>query len=207
MVGFNRRFAGISERIRDEFKNAGEPVFVKIRVNGGLIPKDHWTQQPEIGAGRIIGEVCHFIDLMQYFTGADPVKVYAESISTGNSKMTPEDNIAIVVKFSNGSIGNLSYLANGDKTYPKERIEVFGGGCIGIINDFRDGILVRDGRTKKLKSSGKGHREEISAFLTAVRDGKNSPISFSSICLTTVTTFKIMDSLYTGFPQQVSPDA
>jgi len=131
MVGFNRRFAKISETIKKEFKNIDEPLVINIRINAGLIPKNHWTQQPEIGGGRIVGEICHFIDLMQYFTDAEPLKVFAESISSDNTKITPEDNIAIVVKFTDGSIGNLTYLANGDKSMPKERIEVFGGGNIG----------------------------------------------------------------------------
>ena len=203
MVGFNRRFAQISETIKKGFKNVDEPLVINIRINAGLIPKDHWTQQPEIGGGRIVGEVCHFIDLMQYFTDSEPVKVFAESISTGNTKITPEDNIAIVVKFTDGSVGNLTYLANGDKSMPKERIEVFGGGNIGIINDFRDGMFFRNGKSVRLKSSGKGHKEEITVFLNAVKDGKESPISFRSICLTTLTTFKILDSLSTGLPQEI----
>ncbi|HVF80714.1 MAG TPA: Gfo/Idh/MocA family oxidoreductase [Flavisolibacter sp.] len=204
MVGFNRRFAPISETIRNAFDSASEPMVVNIRVNAGLIVKDHWIQQPEIGGGRIIGEMCHFIDLMQYFTRAEPVKVFAESINTGNDKITPEDNIVIVVKFDDGSVGNLTYLANGDKSMPKEFVEVFSAGKVGVIDDFREGTLYKNGKQVKLKSSGKGHKEEVNFFLNAVRDGKDSPISFRSICLTTITTFKILDSLYTGLPQEVS---
>jgi polar amino acid transport system substrate-binding protein len=181
-------------------------MVVNIRVNAGFIPKEHWTQQPEIGAGRIIGEVCHFIDLMQYFTGSEPVKVFAESISTSNTRIIPEDNVAIIVKFSDGSVGNLTYHANGDKALPKERIEVSSAGVIGIINDFRDGQLYRDGKTIKLKSSGKGHKEEVDLFLDAIKNGKDSPIDFRSMCLTTLTTFKIIDSLFTGIPQNVVLD-
>jgi polar amino acid transport system substrate-binding protein len=203
LVGFNRRFAPVSERIKSEFKSVTEPLVVNIRVNAGLIPKEHWIQQPEVGGGRIIGEMCHFIDLMQYFTDSEPVKVYAESISSGNAKIVPEDNIAIVVKFNNGSVGNLTYLANGDKSVPKENIEVFGAGVIGVINDFRSGSVHRDNKTTKLKSSGKGHKEEVEAFLNCVRDGKESPINFRSICLTTITTIKILESLYTGLPQMI----
>jgi predicted dehydrogenase/threonine dehydrogenase-like Zn-dependent dehydrogenase len=206
MVGFNRRFAPISATIKKEFRNIDEPLVINIRINAGLIPKNHWTQQPEIGGGRIVGEVCHFIDLMQYFTDAEPVRVFAESISTPNIKITPEDNIAIVVKFNNGAIGNLTYLANGDNSMPKERIEVFGGGNIGVINDFKDGMFFRNSKTVRLKSSGKGHKEEIIAFLNAVKEGKDSPISFRSICLTTLTTFKILDSLSTGLPQEIRLD-
>lgn len=204
MVGFNRRFAPISQRIKNEFRNINEPLVINIRINAGFIPKDHWTQQPETGGGRVIGEACHFIDLMQYFTGSEPVRVFAESINTANSLITPEDNISIIVKFSDGSVGNLIYLANGDKALPKERIEVFGAGCIGIINDFRNGIFYRNGRSVKLKSSGKGHKEEVTAFLGSMKDGKDSPITFRSICLTTQTTFSILNSIITGLPQDIT---
>jgi len=160
MVGFNRRFAPVAEELKKEFENTGEPMVVNIRVNAGFIPKDHWSQIPEIGGGRIVGEVCHFIDLMQYFTGADPVRVFAESINTSNEQITSADNVAITLKFSNGSVGNLTYLANGDKSLPKENIEVFSGGKVGIIHDFRSGSIYKDNKQVKLKSVGKGHKEE-----------------------------------------------
>ncbi len=204
MVGFNRRFAPICTTIKKEFKNIPDPVVVNIRVNAGYIPKEHWTQVAEIGAGRIIGEICHFIDLMQYLTDAEPVRVYADCIHTSNTKVKPDDNVAIVVKFTNGSVCNLLYLANGDKSLAKEHIEVFGGGKVAVINDFQDGILYAGNKSRTLKSSGKGHREEVRSFLTAIQEGKESPISFRSICLTTLTTFKILDSLKTGLPQEIS---
>ena len=203
LVGFNRRFAPISEDIKKEFQNTGEPMVVNIRINAGFIPKDNWIQQKDIGAGRIIGEMCHFIDLMQYFTGSEPVKVYADCINSTNDKISPADNIAIVIKFANGSVGNLTYLANGDKGMPKELIEVFSGSKIGVINDFRDGLIYKNGKAVKLKSSGKGHKEEVAAFLNALKSGNGSPISFRSICLTTLTTFKIHDSLHTGLAQDI----
>lgn len=206
MVGFNRRFAPISIRLKSEFENIQEPVVVNIRVNAGSIPKDHWIQRPEVGGGRIVGEMCHFIDLMQFFTNSEPVKVFAESISTANTLITSEDNLSIVVKFKDGSLGNLTYLANGDKSVPKEKIEVFGAGHIGVIDDFREGFFYRDGKATKLKSTGKGHKEEIEAFIDSIKAGTASPISFRSICLTTLTTFKIKDSLLTGLPQEISLD-
>jgi len=203
MVGFNRRFAPVSESIKKEFHNIGEPMVVNIRINAGFIPKDNWLQQKDTGAGRIIGEMCHFIDLMQYFTNSEPVKVFAECISSNNDKITPADNIAIVIKFKDGSVGNLTYLANGDKGMSKELIEVFSGSKIGVINDFRDGLIYKRGKATKLKSSGKGHKEEVVAFINALKSGNESPISFRSICLTTLTTFKIHDSLFTGMPQDI----
>jgi len=147
--------------------------------------------------------MCHFIDLMQYFTNAEPVKVYADCIQSKNKKLKPDDNISIIVKFSNGSVGNLIYVANGDKSLPKESIEVFGAGKVAVINDFKDGSFHAGNKTRKLKSSGKGHQQEIIAFLTALNEGHGSPISFRSICLTTLTTFKIIDSLKTGLPQEI----
>lgn len=203
MVGFNRRFASVSHAIKNELRNAGEPMVINIRINAGFIPKEHWTQHPDKGAGRIIGEVCHFIDLMQYFTDSEPVKVFAESIQSSNSKITPDDNLAVIIKFADGSLGNLVYHANGDKSLPKERIEVSCAGRIGVINDFRDGAFYRNGKSLKIKSNGKGHREEVETFLKAIVGGKESPISFRSICLSTMTTFRIIDSLKSGLPQIV----
>lgn len=204
MVGFNRRFAPVSESVRKEFRSMTEPLVVNIRVNAGLIPRGHWIQDPEIGGGRILGEVCHFIDLMQYLTGAEPVSVFAESISTDNSSLVQADNFAAVIRFSNGSVGNLVYLANGDNGLAKEKIEVSGGGISAVINDFRDGVIYRAGRQTKLKSTGKGHREEVQLFLHSLENGGDSPLGFRSVCLTTLATLKILDSLATGLPQDIS---
>ncbi len=203
MVGFNRRFAPICTEIKKEFHNTGEPFVINIRVNAGFIPKDHWTQIPDIGAGRIIGEMCHFIDLMQFFTNSYPIKVYADCIHSSNEKIKTDDNIAIVIKFKDGSIGNLIYVANGDKSLPKENIEIFSVGKIGVINDFQNGNLYSNNKSKTLKFSGKGHQQEINAFLKAINEGRDAPIDFHSICLTTLTTFKIIDSLKTGLPQEI----
>jgi len=203
MVGFNRRFAPISVAIKREFENIGEPLVVNIRVNAGFIPKDHWTQNENLGGGRIIGEICHFIDLMQYFTNASPIKVYADCIDTANTKIKSDDNISITVKFDDGSIGNLIYIANGDKYLPKELIEVFGGGKTGRILNFRSGEIYCNNKLKKLKLDGKGHKQEIKLFLNCLKDNAKSPINFESIYLTTKTTFKIIDSLSTGLPQHI----
>ena len=203
MVGFNRRFAEVSKTIKQTFENLAEPLCINIRINAGFIPKEHWTQNPELGGGRVIGEICHFIDLMQYFTNSEPVKVYAECINTTNQKIKTDDNIAIVLKFKDGSVGNLSYLANGDKSLPKELIEVFGGGKIARIHDFRFGEIHQSNKIKKIKSPSKGHKQEVYEYIEAIKQGTNSPISFESIKFTTLTTFKIIDSLNTGLPQSI----
>jgi predicted dehydrogenase/threonine dehydrogenase-like Zn-dependent dehydrogenase len=204
MVGFNRRFSPVAVKIKEEFLNNGEPKVVNIRVNAGFIPKDHWTQNPNLGGGRIIGEMCHFIDLMQFFTDSKPVKIYADSIKTNNQALTPEDNISITVSFEDGSIGNLLYLANGDKSLPKELIEVFSGGKVGRIHDFRKGEIHKGNKISNLKLDGKGHKQEVKAFISSLETGTEAPIPFNSIYLTTVTTFKILDALATGLAQKIN---
>lgn len=206
MVGFNRRFSSLATQIKSNFKTITEPLVINIRVNAGFIPKDHWTQLEEVGGGRIVGEMCHFIDLMQFFTGSEPESVFANSINTSNTQITPDDNITVVVKFKDGSLGNLIYLANGDKSLPKEYIEVFGGGVTGIINDFRNGLIHKNNKSTRLKFSGKGHKQEVTAFVKAVLEGTESPLSFESVYLTTLTTFRIQDSLKTGLPQKIKHD-
>jgi polar amino acid transport system substrate-binding protein len=203
IVGFNRRFADVCVKAKEEFNNICEPLIMNFRVNAGFIPKDHWTQT-KAGGGRIIGEICHFIDLMQYFTDADPVKVFAESIDSKNNKIKNDDNLAISIKFSDGSVGNLVYTANGDKKLPKERFEIFGGNSVFIIDDFKQGILHRNNQKKIVKNAGKGHKQEIAAFVKAISNGNPMPIPFRSICLTTITTFKIVESLSSGLPQEIN---
>lgn len=204
MVGYNRRFAPISVSIRAIFEKSLEPFIINIRVNAGFIPKEHWIQIAEIGGGRIVGEMCHFIDLMQYLTNSEPILVYANCIQSNNSKLTQEDNIAVIVKFSDGSIGNLIYAANGAKSLPKEHIEIYCSGKVAIINDFQDGNYYDGSLSKTLKSMGKGHKQELQSFLNNLQEGKGSPIPFRSICLTTLTTLKIIDSLKTNLPQEIS---
>src|SRR5690606_6391337 len=140
-----------------EFDNVTEPFVVNMRVNAGFIPKDHGAPMPTVGGGRIIGDICNSVDLIQVFTGSVPVKLVAASIATSNETLTSHDNIAIVLKFSNGSVGNITYVANGDKSMPKEYIEVFAAGNIGVIHDFNSGAFHKGGKVRKLKSNGKGH--------------------------------------------------
>lgn len=198
MVGFNRRFSDVAISGKKEFNNINEPLLMNFRVNGGFIPKDSWIQG-KAGAGRIIGEVCHFIDLMQFFAGADPVKVYAESISSNNDKITDADNVSITIKFKNGSVGNLIYSANGDKSLPKERFEIYGGNSVFVIDDFKTGALYKNNKLKIIKNTGKGHKQEIESFFKS-----SESIRFESICLTTRTTFRILDSLATDLPQTIT---
>jgi polar amino acid transport system substrate-binding protein len=203
MVGYNRRFSPLARRAREVFQRVGGPLLINYRVNAGFLPKDHWTQT-EQGGGRILGEVCHFVDLMQFLTGSEPVTVYALSVTADNDQMPDQDNVVISLSFQNGSVGQIGYLACGDKLLNKERIEIFGGGQSFIIDDFRLGEHYAGGTRRTLKLPGKGHQQEVEAFLNAIREGRPCPIPLHSLALTSAATFAILDSLRTGLPQAVS---
>jgi polar amino acid transport system substrate-binding protein len=203
MVGYNRRFSPLGRQARQIFRRAAGPLLINYRVNAGFLPKEHWTQTEE-GGGRILGEVCHFVDFMQYLAGSDPIAVYALSVAANNAQMPDQDNVVISLRFKNGSIGQISYLACGDKLLGKERIEIFGDGQVFVIDDFRVAEHYAGGTRRKIKSPGKGYQEEVEVFLRAVRQGKSSPIPMDSLVLTSLATFAILDSLRTGLPQAIS---
>lgn len=203
MVGYNRRFSPLAREARRKFQPVASPLFINYRVNAGFIPRQHWTQTAQ-GGGRILGEVCHFVDLMQFLTGSQPVGVYALSVAGNDAEMPDQDNVIISLRFQNGSVGEISYLACGDKSLSKERIEIFGGGQSFIIDDFRKGMHYSSGSRRSFNMPGKGHKEEVSEFLGAIREGRPSPIPLESLALTSLATFAVMDSLHTGLPQSIS---
>ena len=206
MVGYNRRFSPVALKARDVFQQVAGPLIINYRINAGFLPKEHWTQT-EQGGGRILGEVCHFVDLIQFLTGSEPETVYALSVASDNARMPDQDDVAISIRFRNGSVGQIGYYACGDKMLNKERVEIFGGGQSFIIDDFRAGEHYAAGSRRTLKLPGKGHREEVEAFLRAVRDGRPSPIALESLALTSAATFAVLDSLRTGLPQQLPSNA
>ena len=203
-VGFNRRLSPFTRWLKDRFAGAAEPLAVHCTVNAGPVPPDHWTHDPEQGGGRIIGEVCHFVDLIQYLTGSLPVRVYAETLESPGYK--PSDNVVITLKMANGAIGSITYVAGGDKRYPRERVEVFGGGAVGVIENFKAATFIRGGRKKRIRnwlSVDRGHRGEVEALLSAIRTGGPAPVAFEEYVYTTLATFAIEESLRQGRAVQV----
>ena len=192
-VGFNRRFSPMIEKMK---KSISGQISVNYRVNAGIIPKEVWIQDRTIGGGRIIGEVCHFIDTCSYLIGSDVVSVFATTINKEDQSIPNEDNVNIVLNYANGSIATISYYAYGDTTMPKEYIEVFASGVSMQMNDFRELTIYKQGKANKEKSSNqdKGFVNEFKAFNQAVKTG-NEAISFDSIYNTTKTTFKILESI------------
>jgi len=167
------------------------------RVNAGHIPPSHWTQDPVEGGGRILGEVCHFIDLMQFMCGSDPVQTSALCIDTDNREETARDNVVINLKFADGSVGSIGYFAAGPPGMSKEQMEIFGAGRAAVIHNFQKVSLYTGGKAKQGRSSSKGHREEILAFLEGVGSGV-PPIPAESQIATTLATLKVLDSLAGG---------
>jgi predicted dehydrogenase len=203
MVGFNRRFAPLAVQMK-QFLDVHEPLVMHYRVNAGFIPADHWVHDPEQGGGRIRGEVCHFVDFLTYLAGALPVMVDAQPLA--NSGQYSDDNVVVTLRFENGSLGTIHYVANGDKSFSKERVEVFGGGAVAVLEDFRLLELVRSGRRKTVQSrvkQDKGHTGEWQAFAEAVRGNKPAPIPLAEIAAGTLATLRIAACRSTGAPQAV----
>ena len=166
------------------------------RVNAGAIPKESWIQDSEFGGGRIIGEVCHFIDLFQYFADSDPARVHAFCINSDDSSIVLQDNIVIIIAFEDGSVGSIGYFAEGGKALPKERCEITGGGRTAVIDNFnRLELYGTSKKTRKFK--GKGHAEEMAEFITALQTGK-PVISMISQLATTLPSMAVLESLETG---------
>jgi predicted dehydrogenase/threonine dehydrogenase-like Zn-dependent dehydrogenase len=206
MVGFNRRFSPFTKYVKELFGPINEPVVINCRVNAGYISKDSWVHDPKQGGGRIIGEVCHFVDLIQYLSDSLPKSVYAECISGSNEAMPDEDNVAITIKLRNGSVGSIIYVASGDKSYPREKVEVFGKGSVALINNFKSMSFIKDGKTKKKRSYlsiDRGHNDEMSALFRSIKDGKDFPVDFEEYVYTTLATFKIVESISEGKPMRV----
>lgn len=206
MVGFNRRFAPTTRALLEFFAETAEPVVMSYRVNAGFLPPDHWLHDTEVGGGRIVGEGCHFVDLMMVIAGAPPVEVFARALPDDGRYR--QDNVTAHIRFGNGAVGTLTYVANGDRGVPKERLEVSGGGGIAILDDFRRLTLARGGKARKTgrfrARQDKGHRAEMAAFVEAVRSGGESPIPLRDAIVVTETTFRILDSLRSGMPERVS---
>ena len=196
-VGFNRRFAPHAQALSSFLFHRTEPMHVHYRVNAGYIPLNHWTQDPEMGGGRIIGEACHFIDFITFLVGASPTSVTAHALPD-NGKYR-EDNVSMTFTFPDGSIGVVDYLANGDKSFPKERVEVFCGGQVAVLDDFVSLQTVRDGRKNaKRGAQDKGHVAEWKAFAKSIREGGEPPIPYEQLVGVTNSTFAAVESLKTS---------
>lgn len=194
MVGFNRRFAPHIQKIKELFSES-QPKAVNYRINAGFIPKDHWIQDKDIGGGRIIGEVCHFVDLAMFIAGGRITDISAKAMDDTSNLM---DTLTINLSFENGSIASISYFSNGCKVLRKEYLEVYSAGMTAIVDDFKElRIYGKKVRRTRLLSQNKGHTKEVELFLKSIKNGEAQPIPFQEIYLSTLATFKVIESIKT----------
>ncbi|MEK6303253.1 MAG: bi-domain-containing oxidoreductase [Acidobacteriota bacterium] len=200
MVGYNRRFAPIAREIKERFSKRSGPMTIVYRVNAGQLPAEHWTHDGTEGGGRIIGEVCHFIDFVQFLTGALPERVTATGVPQAQSAGLVDDSVIISLRMSEGSVASIVYTASGDNSVPKEHVEIFCDRSVARIDDFKSGVFIRGGKTTRLggSSQDKGHAAELSAFLDAVRNATEAPIALDSLVATSLACFAAVDSLLSG---------
>jgi predicted dehydrogenase len=201
MVGFNRRFAPLTREAMQHMGVSHGPLIISCRCNAGPLPPDHWNYDPRQGGGRIISEGCHFIDLVCFLDGSRPVSVFAQSIGPGAGGPVPEDNCFITLRLAGGSVASVSYLSVGDKSFSKERVEVFGDGRVYVIEDFRSGLAVRGGASKARKmTQDKGQADELRALVNAIKSGGDSPIPLEESVATSLACIRAVESLRSGMP-------
>ena len=191
MVGFNRRFAPLAQILKERIGSGA--MSMVYRVNAGSIQSDNWIQDLEIGGGRIVGEVCHFIDFMTFMCGALPKRVYASVLPDSQNL---NDTVTINLEFENGSIGTVAYFANGSKSLAKEYFEIYKGASTGIIRDFKELEIHGSGKPfkKKLMGQDKGQKKMIAEFLRIIKTGGTSSIALDDISVTRAT-FAVLESI------------
>lgn len=199
MVGFNRRFAPLAQHMAHFLADCQEPLAITYRVNAGYIPPTHWVHDPAQGGGRLLGEACHFIDFLTFLVGAPPVQVSAQALP--DHGIYREDNVVLTFHFPGGSVGTIAYLANGDRSFSKERVEVFGGGRVAVLDDFRSLETIHEGRRQVLRSrfrQDKGYRGEWQAFINAISTAGSPPIPYDHLVGVTSASFAALQALRTG---------
>tara|TARA_B100001093_G_scaffold256916_1_gene245672 strand:+ start:19025 stop:21118 length:2094 start_codon:yes stop_codon:yes gene_type:complete len=180
MVGFNRRFSPLIQELKSLLDLFNEPKAFNYTCNAGFIDAEHWTQDPDIGGGRLIGECCHFLDLLRFLTGTKITNI--NLLSAKDIKINP-DTFTIQVKFACGSIGSINYFSNGSKSFPKERLEVFTSGKVFLLDNFNTlrAWGLKNFKTKRNFQQNKGQNECVKSFIKSIQEGKETPINIEEI--------------------------
>jgi len=203
MVGYNRRFSPMAVRLADHFAGRRGPLVLSYRIAVAPLPPGHWVREPEQGGGRLLGEVCHFVDLVCFLCDSTPASVFATAPSG-----SADEDVLVTLAMRDGSVASIQYETVGDTALPKERLEVHGGRRSAVLEDWRSVEFWREGRRRRTTnlSQQKGHAEEVAAFLRAIRDGLPSPVSPGSIQAVSLATFAARDSLAFGAPVRLSEE-
>ncbi len=201
-VGFNRRFAPMVKMMRQHVAVAGGPISAGYRVSAGHLPADHWIWDPEQGGGRLIGEVCHFIDTLRYLVGHPVTEVFTVAHGSPDTPMANRDCLVVTLTFQDGSIGEITYVSQGSPRVSKERLEVFGnGGRTALMDDFRTLELFTGSKRARTtaRRQDKGHRAEVAVFVEATRGSKDA-VPLDEISNVSYATLAAQRSLETGAP-------
>jgi predicted dehydrogenase/threonine dehydrogenase-like Zn-dependent dehydrogenase len=197
-VGFNRRLSSFTSEVSSFFSFIASPRVVQIRVNAGSLPTGHWQKDPHQGGGRILGEVCHFLDLACFLVGRRPISLTA----TGSGKSTPqlEEDLVIALAFEDGSVGNIVYTSQGDARFPKERVEVFSGGAVAVIDDFVSAQIISNGKTRKLarKDRDKGQTKMLTHLIDGLVTGSSPIFPFPDLAQSARLPLLVIESLASG---------
>jgi predicted dehydrogenase len=203
MVGFNRRFAPLTERLANALDGPG-PRIITIRVNAGPLPADHWLHDLEDGGGRLIGEACHFVDLIAHLAPGRIASVHAYAAPNLERAIEASDSIAAILLFDSGSVGSLVYTGAGNPALPKERIEAHWGGVSAVVDDFRSlEVFAHGKRTRTKQAQDKGHARQIQHWLAAVSGSEVAPPPETYIA-STRATLGLAESLRTGEPVRMA---
>ena len=180
MVGFNRRFSPLIIKVKNYISQLSLPKSIVYNINAGKLPNDHWLKDKEIGGGRLIGEACHFLDLLRYFVG---YKIRDIKISRLGVLNEMEDTFSLLIDFEDGSIGNINYFANGNKSFPKEKIEIFCQEKVILIDNFRKikSWGIKQPFNQTLLVQDKGQKHCIRKFVKAIKEKNESPIPIDEI--------------------------
>ncbi|MCB0323546.1 MAG: bi-domain-containing oxidoreductase [Bdellovibrionales bacterium] len=196
MVGFNRRFAPLVEAMQTRLVNRTKPLALSVTCNAGQLPTDHWLNDPLVGGGRLLGEGCHFIDLLCFLVGVPVTSLTAQGDASAGDPAASQ-SVTVTLRFADNSIGAMNYFANGSKAYPKERLEVFAEGRTMVLDNFRSlrGWGYKPRLKQRLWSQDKGQTRSVAAFLTAVREGKPNPMPLADLEQSMRTTFAAVRAL------------
>jgi polar amino acid transport system substrate-binding protein len=206
LIGFNRRFSPLVDRLREHFAGITQPLVVCVRVNAGRIPRDSWIHDPEQGGGRLIGEGCHFIDLIAALGDSPVVAVSTRAAGAYDRSALDNDNVVVTVGLRNGTLGVVTYVSVGPRGVAKEYVEVFGGGRGAVLDDFRQLRLYADERrtaTVRLPRQDKGQTNMLKAWLSGLKTGA-SPVSREVQLLSSIAVIRAVESLTIGAPCTVS---
>jgi predicted dehydrogenase/threonine dehydrogenase-like Zn-dependent dehydrogenase len=196
LVGFNRRYSPLIQKAKKIIEKDATPIVINYRVNAGYFAPEVWVQNLEEGGGRIIGEACHFIDLISYLSNSNVSKITAVHIPTDSKTIQSEDNVIVSIAYENGSIGVLTYTSIGGKDMEKEKIEIFSNGSSLVINDFIELLVFNcEENGLKLKETDKGHKTMISELSKKLKNNHSLILPFDEDIKTTGLTLEVIDTI------------